>query len=204
MGCAKVSKRALLLSGGMDSTALAWALRPELAITVDYGQLSAAGEVRAALAVCETLGIRNRVLRIDCRSLGSGDMAGCGPLALAPVSEWWPFRNQLIITLAAAAAIQEGIATLTIGSVATDGSHADGRLEFFDQMGRVLRLQEGGLTLEVPAIGDTTVSLCRRVCIPFEILAWSHSCHVSEYACGRCRGCTKHRESMRELGYGEY
>jgi 7-cyano-7-deazaguanine synthase len=199
-----VTKRALLLSGGMDSTALAWGLRPDLAITIDYGQLPAAGEIRAATAVCQTLGLQHRVIRVDCRSLGSGDMAGTNSLKVAPVSEWWPFRNQLILTLAAAAAIHEGMTCLAIGAVVTDASHADGRAEFFDAMNRLLQLQEGGLVLETPAAEDTTVSLCRSLCVPFEVLAWSHSCHVSGYACGLCRGCRKHRASMRELGYGEY
>jgi 7-cyano-7-deazaguanine synthase len=199
-----VTRRALLLSGGMDSTALAWALRPDLAITVDYGQLPAEGEIRAATAVCQTLGLRHRVIRVDCRFLGSGDMAGTNSLKCAPVSEWWPFRNQLIVTLGAAAAIQEGMTCIVIGAVVTDASHADGRSEFFEAMNRLLQLQEGGMVLETPAAEDTTVSLCRRTSVPFEILAWSHSCHVSGRACGRCRGCCKHRESMRELGYGEY
>lgn len=196
--------RALLLSGGMDSTALAWGLRPELSLTIDYGQLAAPAEIRAAAAVCEAVGSRHRVIRVDCSGLGSGDMAGTTPATEAPVSEWWPFRNQLIITLGAAAAIQVGISVLTIGSVAGDASHVDGRREFLDAMNDLLRMQEGGLTLEAPALAETTVTLCRRVSVPIEVLAWSHSCHVAEWACGRCRGCRKHRECMRELGYGEY
>jgi 7-cyano-7-deazaguanine synthase len=199
-----VTKRALLLSGGMDSTALAWAIRPELAITIDYGQLAAAGELRAAESVCEALGVRRRVLRVNCQELGSGDMAGTEASVVSPVSEWWPFRNQLLITLAAGVALKEGVTSLVLGVVASDGCHADGRLEFFENMRRVLRGQEGGLELEVPAICESTAALCRRVDVPFEILAWAHSCHVSEYACGICRGCKKHRETMRELGYGEY
>jgi 7-cyano-7-deazaguanine synthase len=131
-------------------------------------------------------------------------MAGTSPISQAPVTEWWPNRNQLIITLGAAAAIQEGITCLAIGAVATDTSHADGRREFFDAMNTLLQMQEGGVALEAPALEDTTVSLCRRVSVPFEVLAWAHSCHVSEFACGQCRGCCKHRTSMRELGYGEY
>jgi 7-cyano-7-deazaguanine synthase len=199
-----VTGRALLLSGGMDSTALAWAFRPELAITINYGQLAARGELRAASAVCEAMGLRQRVVCVDCRALGSGDMAGMEPSVVAPVSEWWPFRNQLLITLSAAVALQEGMTSLLLGVVSSDRSHADGRLEFFDGMGRVLRGQEGGLELEVPAILESTFALCQRVGVPFEILAWAHSCHISEYACGRCKGCNKHRETMRELGYGEY
>jgi 7-cyano-7-deazaguanine synthase len=204
MGGASLIKRALLLSGGMDSTALAWGLRPDLAITVDYGQLAAAGEIRASAAVCDELGVQHRIIRVDCRCLGSGDMAGTDSMTFAPISEWWPFRNQLIITLGAAAALQDEMTCLAIGTVATDAAHADGRREFFGAMNAVLQMQEGGLVLETPAIEDTTVSLCRRLSVPFEFLAWAHSCHVSERACGLCRGCCKHRESMRELGHGEY
>ena len=196
--------RALLLSGGMDSVALAWALRPDLSVTIDYGQLAAEGEIQAAAAACENLGLSHRVIRVDCRGLGSGDMAGTAAIPVAPVSEWWPFRNQLLITLGAAATIQAGLSHLVIGAVSSDASHVDGRREFFEAMNRVLRIQEGGITLEMPALEDTTVSLCRRLAVPFEVLAWSHSCHVSDRACGRCRGCCKHRESMRALGYGEY
>ena len=61
----------LLLSGGMDSIALAWSLRPKLSLTVDYGQLPAKGEIQAASAVCAELGLAHRVLTLDCNSLGS-------------------------------------------------------------------------------------------------------------------------------------
>jgi 7-cyano-7-deazaguanine synthase len=188
----------------MDSIALAWGFRPDLAITIDYGQLAAPGEIRAATAVCQAIGLSHRVIRVNCRELGSGDMADTASMPISPVSEWWPFRNQLIITLGAAAALQNGMTCLAIGAVATDASHADGRREFLEAMSRLLQMQEGALVLETPAVEDTTVSLCRRVSVPFDLLAWSHSCHVAEFACGNCRGCCKHRESMRELGYGEY
>lgn len=197
-------KRALLLSGGMDSIALAWGLRPDLAITIDYGQLAASGEISAATAICQAVGIQHRIIHVDCRCLGSGDMAGTDSMSFAPVSEWWPYRNQLIITVGSAAAIQEGATHLAIGAVSTDASHADGRREFFESMNSLLQMQEGSLALEVPAIEETTASLCQRLSVPFEILAWAHSCHVASRACGICRGCVKHRESMRQLGYGEY
>jgi 7-cyano-7-deazaguanine synthase len=199
-----MSRSALLLSGGMDSTALAWSIRPEIAITIDYGQRAARGEFRAAAAVCATLNIRHRSLAIDCRALGSGDLAGTTPHPTAPVSEWWPFRNQLLITLASGIVLHEGLTTIVLGSVSSDKTHADGRTEFFEAMGRLLRLQEGGIDVEVPGINESSVSLCRKAGVPFELLAWSHSCHVSDYACGTWRGGLKHRETMRELGYGEY
>lgn len=204
MDCSAIAPCAILLSGGMDSTALAWLMRPALAMTFDYGQLAAPGEVQAATAVCYSIGIRHRVIAIDCRGLGSGEMAGTEPLPVAPIPEWWPYRNQLLITMAAAIGIREGIKSLIVGSVASDGSHADGRRAFFEAMNRVLMLQEGEVNLLAPAIEGTTVDLCRKSAVPFEILAWSHSCHISSYACGVCRGCVKHRETMHALGYGEY
>jgi 7-cyano-7-deazaguanine synthase len=188
----------------MDSFALAWELRPHLCITIDYGQRAAQGELRASAAVCDELKLKHRILKVDCSPLGSGDMSGTPPLDLAPVSEWWPFRNQLLITFAATVALQEKISEVVIGTVANDHSHADGRTDFFKAMRALLSQQEGQITLETPAIEKTTVELCQRAQVPFHILAWAHSCHVSPVACGRCRGCNKHRECMRALGHGDY
>src|SRR5271165_886721 len=115
-------KRLLLLSGGMDSIALAWMLRPDLSLTIDYGQRAAEGEIRAAAAVSCELGLLHQVLHVDCSSLGSGDMAGTPPSDFAHVPEWWPFRNQLLITMAAAVAVNENFDTVVIGTVANDAS----------------------------------------------------------------------------------
>ena len=197
-------KRLLLLSGGMDSIALAWAIRPDLSLTIDYGQLAANGEIRAAKAVCAELGLDHQVLRIDCSGIGSGDMAGTRPSEVAPVSEWWPFRNQLLITVGAALAVKEGLGAVVIATVSNDASHADGRPNFFRVLNELLMLQEAQITLETPSIEETTVEFCRRVAVPHSVLAWAHSCHVGSFACGVCRGCCKHRECMRELGFGEY
>lgn len=68
-------RSALLLSGGMDSLSIAWWKRPEIGITIDYGQLAAQAEITASQLICRRLGIEHHVVRIDCRSLGSGDMA---------------------------------------------------------------------------------------------------------------------------------
>ena len=43
-------KTALLLSGGMDSIAIAWWKRPDIALTLDYGQQAANAEIKAATA----------------------------------------------------------------------------------------------------------------------------------------------------------
>lgn len=194
-------KAALLLSGGMDSVSIAWWKRPDVAVTIDYGQKPAEAEIVAAAQVAKSLGIAHQIIRVDCSSLGSGDMAGTAPLELAPVSEWWPFRNQLLITLAGMAVVRSGVGKLYIGALATDRVHADGRRDFVDQISKLVALQEGGLTVEAPAIELDAVELVRSSGIPQSTLAWAHSCHVGNYACGQCRGCVKHYNTWNALGW---
>jgi 7-cyano-7-deazaguanine synthase len=193
-------RSAILLSGGMDSTALAYWTRPVLAITVDYGQRCAQGEIDAASAVCHALGIQHDVIRVDCAALGSGDLSSRAALPLAPVPEWWPFRNQLLITLAAIRVIEHDITELMIGSVRTDNAHLDGRLEFFSAISAAMEVQEGALRVLAPALHLTASELIQASKVPMAVLAWAHSCHVANFACGRCRGCSKHYETTREIG----
>jgi len=194
----------LLLSGGMDSVALAYWKRPAFAYTVNYGQASFEGELRASLAVSASLGITHHVVVADCSAIGSGDMAGKAKSAHAPVPEWWPYRNQLIVTLSAMRGIEDGVRELLVGSVKSDAVHADGKLDFYKKLDALVSMQEGNVRIRVPAISMTTVELVRMSRIPFETLAWAHSCHVAQFACGQCRGCVKHAESMKALGYGDY
>lgn len=193
--------RALLLSGGMDSIALAYWKRPNIAFTVDYGQAAAQAEVASSSQVCRELGIRHELVRADCASLGSGDMAGEEALGMAPVPEWWPYRNQLLVTLAGMRAVALGITTIMLGSVASDASHADGRDDFYEAIDQLMRLQEGAIAVAAPALRMTTVELVRESGVPRSLLAWAHSCHVGPLACGGCRGCVKHFEVTGAL-YG--
>ena len=199
-----MSRTAILLSGGMDSTALAYLHRPSVAITIDYGQLPAAGEIRAASAVAQELQMDHEIIRVDLRMLGSGDLAGEGAIDVAPNPEWWPFRNQMLVTLAAMRGISLRVNYILIGTVKGDNKHADGRQEFISAMDKALALQEGGLRLQAPAIGLTAPELVLMSGVPSEILSWAHSCHVSEYACGLCRGCQKHYSTYEAIGANPY
>lgn len=193
-------KNALLLSGGMDSLALAYWKKPDVAFTVDYGQLAAEAEILASTQVCQELGIEHHILRIDCRTLGSGDMAGTKEDNLAPASDWWPYRNQLLLTLVAMKAVALNVSHLWIGTVKSDGVHLDGTPEFVDLIDRLLSYQEGGLRISAPAINLSTTDLIREANVPPSLLAWAHSCHKANVACGQCRGCNKYIQVYQELG----
>ncbi len=194
-------KTALLLSGGMDSLTLAWWKRPDIALTLNYGQLAAQAEIEASRTICKQLEIPHRVIEIDCRQLGSGDMAGSQADGLAPASDWWPYRNQMLITLAAMKAISFGVTRLWLGTVKSDDFHKDGSPEFMSAISRLLSLQEGGIIVEAPAMELSTAELVRKSGISAGVLAWAHSCHKSNLACGNCRGCNKYMEVFQEVGH---
>lgn len=197
-------RRVLLLSGGMDSVAIAHWLRPELCLTIDYGQLPAEAEIRASGAVCRDLGLAHEVLRIDCRVIGSGDLAGRPASSLAHVREWWPFRNQLLITLAAGMVVERGYQELLLGSVRSDGAHLDGTPDFIARMSALIEQQEGHMRVRAPAIHLDSPELIKQSGVPWEVLAWAHSCHVSTLACGQCRGCNKHANVLEACGQTPY
>jgi 7-cyano-7-deazaguanine synthase len=189
----------LLFSGGIDSAAVAYWKRPDLLLHIDYGQLAASGELRAARVIAKRINIPLKELRADCSAVGSGDLVGSQSSPCAPSSSWWPFRNQLLATLGAAVAVNSGIETLMIATVTPDRMYRDGSNEFIVRFREVLAIQEGTLGFEAPSIELTTSQLVQKSRIPCSILAWSYSCHLGSSACGRCRGCLNRYNTLRAL-----
>jgi 7-cyano-7-deazaguanine synthase len=193
--------KAILLSGGLDSIALAYWIRPEYAITINYGHKPALGEIRASNAVAKYLDIEHYVIEIDCSALGSGDLAGKEALEISPESEWWPYRNQLLITLGCMKGVELGISEILLGSVSSDDFHIDGTQKFYKKINELMLMQEGNIKVSTPAIGYSSVELIQKSKIPKKVLYWAHSCHKNSVACGNCRGCTKYYRTIRQLGY---
>ena len=191
----------LLLSGGIDSTAIAAWRRPAICLTIDYGQRAAVAEIRASSQVCNELSLRHELLTARIPSLGAGDMSERDASSHSKHSEFWPFRNQYLITLGAMTAIKYGCENVLIGTVITDKRHLDGSDGFITSLDRTLALQECGIRLAAPAALLTSVELVHQSGITDGVLGWAHSCHIGEFACGRCRGCQKHSEVMTELGW---
>ena len=192
----------LLLSGGLDSTAVAAWTRPDHCLTIDYGQVAAEAELRAATEVARTLGLPATVIRVPAGAVGSGLMAPSGqtdvPEGIAP--EWWPFRNQLLITLAAAWGVTRGVTELLLGTVATDGArHRDGTEEFRASIDSLVSLQEGGIRVHAPAATMDAAELLSVSGVPESVLAWTHSCHRANLPCTQCPGCVKRGETLHAV-----
>lgn len=190
----------LLLSGGIDSIAIAAWKQPKLCLTIDYGQNAAKAEIQASQQVCNDLNLPHQILKADIHSIGAGEMSSQSVSPYSQHSEFWPYRNQYLITLAAMVAIQSECKEIIIGTVSTDTMHKDGSSDFIQTLGDLLSIQEGCMQLTAPASSMTTLQLIKKSNIPMKTLAWSHSCYLANLACGGCNGCYKHSEIMNDLG----
>jgi 7-cyano-7-deazaguanine synthase len=194
--------KGILLSGGLDSVSLAYWKRPDIAISINYGQAAAEKEIEVSAIIAKELGVNHFVISIDCSSLGSGDLINGSSIEGSPSSEWWPYRNQLLVTLACMKGISLGINELMVGSVQSDGFHKDGTVVFYDHINELMTYQEGNIRITAPAIGLSSVELIKISGIPASLLHWAHSCHTGSVACGKCRGCLKYQYTLRTL-YGD-
>jgi len=193
--------RALLFSGGVESTCLAVLTKPDIALTIDYGQVCAPGEIRAAKHIASVVGMSHRVIEVSLGHLGTGEMTGIpSEDAGTRVPEHWPFRNQMLLTVGAMALAGSDLRELIIGTVLTDRVHNDGTPEFLSAMERLLQTQLSDFKLSAPASTITTDDLVRRSGVSRDLLGWTFSCHRSELACGACRGCNKSIDLFARLG----
>jgi len=195
--------KALLFSGGVESTCLAYMYKPDIALTIDYGQVSAAGEIRCASHLAQLLGLSHEVIKAPLAHLGSGELAGKAQASSTRPPDHWPFRNQLLITLAAMSLAAGPFEEILIGTVSGDRVHGDGTRQFLSSMNEVLHAQNEALRLSAPAADLTTSELVRRSGVSLQLLRWTFSCHRGPIACGKCRGCTKTLELFEELNSKE-
>jgi 7-cyano-7-deazaguanine synthase len=50
--------------------------RPDVCLTIDYGQKQSTGEIRAATNISEFLELNHQIMTVDLSRLGSGQMVG--------------------------------------------------------------------------------------------------------------------------------
>jgi 7-cyano-7-deazaguanine synthase len=190
----------LLLSGGLDSTALAAIHRPGLTLFVDYGQRPVRAEKQAASAVARALGLSHLAIRMDLSEIGGGLLLDDVAMEAAPSPEWWPFRNQFLGTAAAAIALKHGFHEVLLGTVQGDGErHLDGTPRFYSALDAVTAMQEGAVRVDAPAISMSTLDLVRESGLGQDTLGWTVSCHRGDFPCHACPGCYKRDQVLHNL-----
>jgi 7-cyano-7-deazaguanine synthase len=211
-----ITRSVVLLSGGMDScvcAALSARDHDTAAVHVSFGQRTELRERRAFEAICDRLGIRDRLMvRNDAlRAIGGSALTDASirvPEAHAigagvPVT-YVPFRNAHFLAVAVSWAEVLGAGKVYIGAVEPDSSgYPDCRPEYYRAFNEVVRAgtKEGAIRVVTPLIAmrkAEIVSLGLELHAPFD-LTWS--CYQREdRACGVCDSCVLRLRAFREAG----
>ena len=216
MMSASKSRAVVLLSGGMDScvcAALAARDHNAAAVHVQYGQRTERRELRSFQAVCDRMGIRERlVVRNEALKLIGGSALTDEKIAVPESHEvgrevpvtYVPFRNAHFLSVAVSWAEVLGADKIYIGAVEQDSSgYPDCRPAYYQAFNRVIQAgtKQGGIEIVTPLIAlrkGEIVRLGLELGAPFD-LTWS--CYSGEdRACGVCDSCVLRLRAFHEAG----
>ena len=216
MASSAKSRAVVLLSGGMDScvcAALAARDHDAAAVHVSYGQRTEERERTSFLAICERLGIHDKlVVRNEALRAIGGSALTDGRIAIPraeavgqsiPVT-YVPFRNAHFLAVAVSWAEVLGAEKVYIGAVEPDSSgYPDCRPAYYKAFNEVVKAgtREGFIEVVTPLIAMRKVEIVRlglELGAPFD-LTWS--CYSREdQACGVCDSCALRLRAFEAAG----
>lgn len=203
----------IILSGGMDSVTLLHDRKEDiaLAVTFDYGSNHAKREIEMAARNCRELGIEHIIIPLSFMhdyfksSLLSGAEAiPEGHYAAENMrSTVVPFRNGIMLSIAAGLAESRGLKRVMIANHAGDHTiYPDCRAEFIDAMNRsMLAGTYNAVTINAPYTNISKTDIAR---IGKEIgvdYSKTYSCYKGgEKHCGKCGTCVERKEALHDAG----
>lgn len=195
----------VLFSGGLDSTVLLAAsiLQHEHVYPLfftypsrhNYRELKAAQQIALhydlrfrTLPIPTTLWINSKSTLMNDKEITTSE------------STIVPFRNGVMLSMAAAWADNFGFDIVTFAAHKTDEPYPDCRPEFVGHMSlAIYEGTEGHITLEAPFLSVSKRRIAesgQRLGVPFK-LTWS--CYVGgEKHCGKCPACVERRKAFKE------
>ncbi len=210
----------VLFSGGIDSTtALYWALSRYdrvFPLTFDYGQRHRV-EVRTAKRRARALGLEHAVLKIDLGQIGGSALTdraipvprhkSLRELKSGTPATYVPFRNGILLAIAAAWAEARGVTDLITGfNVIDSPNYPDTRREFVRAMARAVnagtRAAFGGPAMRIlaPFVGLTKADIIRKGLALGADYSYSVSCYSGgEKPCGSCSTCLLRARAWKEV-----
>jgi 7-cyano-7-deazaguanine synthase len=210
------SRAIVLLSGGMDScvcAALAARDHKAAAVHVSYGQRTEARERKSFEAICDRLGIRDRLAVRNEALRAIGGSALTDPSIEVPESHaigtgipitYVPFRNAHFLSVAVSWAEVLGAHKIYIGAVEPDSSgYPDCRPAYYRAFNEVVKAgtREGNIEVVTPLIAMRKAGIVRlglELGVPFD-LTWS--CYQREdRACGVCDSCALRLRAFQDAG----
>ena len=212
-------KSIILLSGGLDSLTILGAFKKEyniqLALTFDYGQKSALGEINAAKKISEFYKIEHKIITLDWlkeitnTSLVSNKDIPTEDLGTkeSAKSVWVPNRNGLFLNIAACYADAQGFTHILFGANKDEGkTFPDNTEDFRAKISEVFEYS----TLVKPQVSaplikytkNDIVRLALDKGVPLELVK---SCYDSgEKHCGICESCRHLKKALEENNAQDY
>ena len=203
----------VLLSGGMDSTALAALVADEgfHAVSVDYGQRHRV-ELAAAAAVAAYYGAPHTVADLTTLRGILGGSALTDDAVAVPHGHYAadtmaatvvPNRNAILLNVAAGYAVAHGAdRVLTAVHAGDHFVYPDCRPEFIAAAADAVRLgTDGAVTIEAPFVTKTKADIAGIGASLGAPLHLSWSCYEGgDVHCGRCGTCVERAEAFHHAG----
>ena len=203
----------LVLSGGMDSTTMLYDYREriQLAVSFHYGSNHNDKEIAFARYHCEQLGIEHIVISLQFihdlfhSSLLQGDTA-------IPEGNYdeenmkstvVPFRNGIMLSIAAGIAEDRGISNIMLANHGGDHTiYPDCRPEFVDAMDKAVHAGTwNGVHLLTPYTNISKADIARKGKALGVDYSKTWSCYRGgDKPCGKCGTCREREEALREAG----
>jgi len=211
-------KAVCLLSGGMDSTTLAYLARDKgydiAALHINYGQRTERKELACAKKIADLLSAKDFIeINLDYFSkFGSSALTdkdipveNFDPARAHLPNTYVPFRNANLLSIATSFAEARGAEAIFIGVQSLDYSgYPDCRPQFIEAFQKVIDLgtkDTTKITLFTPFIHMTKTDILRegiRLGVPYE---YTWSCYRNQdKACGICGSCHFRSEAFAEVG----
>lgn len=203
----------IVLSGGMDSVTMLHEFRDTIALAVyfHYGSNHEAREAECARRQCEIAGVE--LVEIDLGFMGrhfkssllSGgqDIPSADYDASNMLSTVVPFRNGIMLSVAAGLAESRGLSAVMMANHAGDHAiYPDCRDAFVKVMGEAIRLGTyAGVELRAPYTSLTKTDIARRGKRLGVDYSLTYSCYRGgERHCGTCATCRERRRALAEAG----
>lgn len=189
-----------LLSGGLDSTVLAYDLVKQgvlvHAVLFNYGQIHVK-ELQYARRHCEALRIEKtevELFRIKGLFLKNALVDGTQPDLVVP------YRNGVMLSIAAAIAASNNVQMVSYACNKDDQAEfPDCRWEFVESQNATLKASKTDVEVVAPYIGLTKWQIVQRakeIGAPWED-TWSCYNPFNEQPCGKCSACNKRKEAIK-------
>jgi len=203
----------VILSGGMDSTTVLYheLHRVGQAVSFNYGSKHNDSEIKHARLTCEKLNIPHIVIDLE-SAFKHFNSALLNPDHAIPEGHYEeetmkatvvPFRNGIMLSVAAGLAESLGLAYIVLGNHAGDHAvYPDCRADFIAQMNGAILMGTGGMVhIRAPFTQITKQEIAElgaKLGVPW---VDTYSCYKGgKYHCGRCSTCVERIWALRYLG----